>query len=90
MTPLIMRFFVHSAAARGRRWLKLQSNEFEPSFIQINQPEVGKRARTPDRTTDKQTDKQTDTPTDNKVRLELSGAARTNNVAHICFISETQ
>jgi len=71
-----MRSFVHSSAARGRRWLKLQSNEFEPrwvltaSFIQIGQPEVGERARTPDR----QTDRQTDTQSDNKGRLELSGA----------------
>ena len=53
-----MRFFVHSSAARWRRWLKLQSNEFEPrwvqlpSFIQISQSEVGERARTPDKQTD--------------------------------------
>jgi len=56
--------------------MKLQSKEFEPrwvqlpSFIQIGQPEVGERARTPDRTTDRQID----TSTDNKGRLELSGA----------------
>jgi len=33
VTPLKMRFFVHSSAARGRRWLKLQSNEFEPRWV---------------------------------------------------------
>ena len=46
--------------------------------MKIGQPEVGERARTPDRMTDKQTDKQTDrqtdTQSDNKGRLELSGA----------------
>jgi len=63
VTPLIMRFFVHSSAARGRRWMKLKSNEFEPRWVittkfhQNHQPEVGERARTPDRTTDRQTDK---------------------------------
>jgi len=47
--------------------MKLQSNDFEPRwvltancFIQIGQPEVGERARTPDRTTDKETNQQTD------------------------------
>jgi len=33
VTPLIMRFFVHSSAARGRRCMKLQSNEFEPRWV---------------------------------------------------------
>jgi len=46
--------------------------------MKIGQPEVGERARTPDRMTDKQndrqTDRQTDTSTDNKGRLELSRA----------------
>jgi len=32
--------------------------------MKIGQPEVGKRARTPDRMTDKQTDRHTDTQTD--------------------------
>jgi len=30
-----MRFFVHSSAARGRRWMKLQSNEFEPKALKV-------------------------------------------------------
>jgi len=50
--------------------------------MKIGQPEVGERARTPDRMTDKQTnrqtDRQTDTSTDNKGRLDLSGDARAN------------
>jgi len=56
-----MRFLVHSSATRGHRWMKLKSREFEPrwvilpSFIKIDQPEVGEWARTPDRTTDRQT-----------------------------------
>jgi len=75
-----MRFFVQSSAARGRRWLKLQSNEFEPRWVltakfhENDQPEVRERARTQDRMTDRQTDRQTDTSTDNKGRLELSRA----------------
>jgi len=36
-----------------------ECNEFESSFIKIDQSEVGERARTPDRMTDKQTDRQT-------------------------------
>jgi len=33
VTPLKMRFFVHTSATRGRRRLKLQSNEFEPRWV---------------------------------------------------------
>jgi len=55
--------------------MKLKSNEFEPSFIKIDQPEVGERARSPDRTTDRQTD----TSTDNKGHLKLSGATEPTN-----------
>jgi len=46
--------------------------------MKLGQPEVGERARTPDRQTNRQTDKQTDTSTDNKGRLDLSGDARAN------------
>jgi len=33
VTPLKMRYFVHSSTTRGRQWLKLQSNEFEPRWV---------------------------------------------------------
>jgi len=33
VTPLKMSFFVHSSATRARRWLKLQSNEFEARWV---------------------------------------------------------
>jgi len=36
-----------------------QGGSYLPSFIQIGQPEVGERARTPDKQTDRQTDRQT-------------------------------
>ena len=33
MTPLKMKLFVHSSAARGRRWLKLKTKQVEPRWV---------------------------------------------------------
>jgi len=77
--PLIMRFFVHSSAARGHRWMKLQTNEFEPRWVLTTKFHPSRSTRsgwTGENTgqNDRQTNKQTDTSTDNKGCLKLSGA----------------
>jgi len=33
VTPTKMSFFVHSSTARGHKWMKLQSNDFEPRWV---------------------------------------------------------
>jgi len=77
-----MTFLVHSPAARGRRWMKLKSNEFEPRWVittkfhQINRKWVNGRGHR----TELQTDRQTDTSTDNKGRLKLSGAREPTDI----------
>ena len=74
-----MRFFVHSSAARGRRWLKLQSNEFGPRWglNAMFHPNWSTGSGWMGEDTG-QNNRQTNTSTDNKGRLDLSGDARTN------------
>jgi len=74
-----MRFFVHSSAARGRRWMKLKSNEFEPRWVITAKCHQNRSTRSG--WTGEDTE-QTDTSTDNKGRLrrlELSGAREPTN-----------
>jgi len=81
-----MRFFVHSFTARGRRWLKLQSNEFEPRWVLTTKFNPNRSTRSGwtgedtgenDRQTDKHTNRQTDTSTDSKGQL-AQRSMRTN------------
>jgi len=65
--------------SKQRAWAKVGPNYQVSSKFQIDQLEVGERARTQDRMADKHTDRQTDTSTDNKGRLELSGAREPTN-----------